>query len=190
MQKLTYIILVSALVCNTAYAKSVSSQPSEGQIKKEFFEDCLASSNDKYELYAKCIGKFTGACTANPETYEHVMEDISVGPPARNCTERESIWWQELFQKNVKELDKNVHLYLKDKRILLALEKNFIALKKRSFQECHYETVRWGFRDGGDLVNIAGLDFGFRCNRNVNAENAVTVYLWNKHLKRMVNIND
>lgn len=169
-------------------ANAAEKELSEAQIKKEFIDNCLASSDDKYDLYKHCIGKFTDACVDNPDKYEHVLEDISVGPYARNCTERESIWWSEIFKKNAEELKQNIRSYLKDKKIEHGLKTTLTVLSKRSPQECHYETVRWGFRDGSDLVNIAGLDMGFRCSRDINAEAAITIYLWNNQLKAVENI--
>lgn len=140
-------------------------------------KECLAKSRDKYTLYKDCIGKVTEACITNYDAHEQDLADISVGPPRRNCVERESVWWNELFKEYASKLRNKTAQATQDKRIIDALNTNLSTLNKRPLNECGYETVRWGYREG-ELVQIAGLDDEFRCIRDINAENAITIYLW------------
>lgn len=146
------------------------------QVKE--MKECLATSRDKYALYKDCIGKVTEACIADYDAYEQALTHISVGPPRRNCVERESIWWNDLFKEYSTKLIAKANQATQDKRIIDALNSDISKLDKRPLNECNYETVRYGYRDESDLVQIAGLDDRFRCIRDITAENAITVYLW------------
>ncbi|PZP83933.1 MAG: hypothetical protein DI582_10040 [Azospirillum brasilense] len=138
-------------------------------------DDCLASSNDKYKLYETCIGKFTKACVVDSSAYAHVMKDISVGSTSRNCMEREAMWWDELFKEYSQELTQRTD----DQRIQDALKTTLASMGQRAVQECDYVTTRWGYREA-ERVQLQGLEDQFRCMRDISAENAITVYLWDE----------
>lgn len=146
-------------------------------VRKQFLDDCLASANDKYILYQTCIGKFTDACITDASAYEDVLADIAVGSHSRNCMERESIWWDDLYKEQAKILTDRTAQRTEDKRIHDALKTTLAALEKKGVQECAYVTTRWGYRSA-DLVQLQGLEDQFRCVRDISAENAITVYLW------------
>jgi hypothetical protein len=198
MRRLLHGILVSVCI-SMVVAGAVHAEPAqltEKEIRAQFFKGCIDSARDeneyynKYNAYKACIGKLTRACWENPETFEDALKDISVGPISRGCVEKESIEWANLFKSASQDLKENARLHLKDKRIVSALHETIAELEKRALRECDYVTVRWGYRDGSDLVNIAGLDDGFKCSRDMDAEAAITVYLWNKQLKAQEDIND
>lgn len=173
--RIAHAFVLSALLLSASFSAHASEVIDVKEMK-----ECLATSRDKYTLYKDCIGKVTEACITNYNAYENALTDISVGPPRRNCVERESIWWDELFTEYASKLQNKTAQATQDKRIIDALSFNLSTLDKRPLNECGYETVRWGYRDESDLVQIAGLDDQFRCIRNINAENAITVYLWSK----------
>lgn len=172
-----------------ASAKAATNVDTE--FTKASIENCLQSSNKKYELYESCIGMFEKACIAHPNIYANKVKDITVGPHARACTEQESIWWSELFKDNSQKLQKNTQRHFNDERIARALESTITALGERTVRECGYMTTRWGYRNPDSdepLVNIQGLDDQFKCARDLEAENAITVYLWNKQLQARAGI--
>ena len=171
--RITYAFILSTLLLSTSFSAHAADMIGVKEMK-----ECLATSRDKYTLYKDCIGKVTEACITNYDAYEEALTDISVGPPRRNCVERESIWWNELFKEYASKLQNRTTHATQDKRIINALNSDLSTLDKKPLNECGYETVRWGYRDNGDLVQIAGLDDEFRCIRDINAENAITVYLW------------
>jgi len=181
-KKILFLIMVigamSACFSGSAYAASNEKKsPSKGEIERNFFEGCLSSANsfDKYNLYKKCIGKFTNECTNNLEKYEDWLEDITVGPPNRDCIEMESQWWSKLFDKHAKEFRHKMHTIRTEKQIIDASEATLAGLKKRLRNECGYDSVSYG--EEGRLQNI---DESFICGRNIEAEIAINVYIMNK----------
>jgi hypothetical protein len=146
-------------------------------VRKQFLDYCLASADDKYTLYQTCIGKFTKACISDVSAYDNALADIAVGSHSRNCMERESIWWDELYKEQAKKLTKQTAQRTDDKRIRDALQTTLGSLQKKGAQECAYVTTRWGYRSA-DLVQLQGIEDQFRCVRDISAENAITVYLW------------
>lgn len=170
--------IVIALLFSMLCGLSVSASAAD-KINKQTLVDCLASSHNKYTLYHACIGKFVSACAANYDVYADELKDISVGPPIRNCMERESIWWNELFKHYSQELIQASRQRTTDAGIQETLAATLSDMKKRTDRECGYVSVRWGYRQGGQL-QIQGLDDQFKCMRDISAENAITVYLWNE----------
>ncbi|PZP83641.1 MAG: hypothetical protein DI582_10615 [Azospirillum brasilense] len=148
-------------------------------VTKQSMMACLAASHDKYTLYQTCIGQFTDACAADYDAYTEALRDISVGPPTRNCIERESIWWGEIFKQYSQALTQATQQRTSDARVQKALVATLSDMDKRALRECGYVTTRWGYRQG-DLVQIQGLDDQFQCISDINAENAITVYLWSR----------
>jgi len=175
-------VLLVLFIAAQAHAGGQTTEP-----PKEFFEDCLNSSNNKYELYNRCIGKFTNACIENPEKYESIVADLEVGTYSRNCIERESLWWTQVYKSQSKQLQKNAKSYLNDKRILNAVHSTLSALDTRHLKECRYVTTRWGYR-GDDLVQVQGINDQFSCIRDIEAENAINAWRWNNHLIKWKNI--
>lgn len=179
-----FVLLLSGIPL-ASKAEQEATAKAEAKIKKEFIEDCLATSNKKYELYRSCIGKFTKACIANPDAYENLRQEFSTGV-LHECTEVESKWWQEVYIANAEELKKNTQHYLEEKRISDALNAS-LSMLRMSGGGCDYSFVRNGFRDGpgdsGELPYPIGFEDNFRCIATTMGENAITVYLWNREFK-------
>ncbi len=180
-KKILFLIMVigamSACFSGSAYAASNEKKsPSKGEIERKFFEGCLSSANsfDKYNLYKKCIGKFSSECVNNFGKYEDWIKDVGMGSGTLDCMEVESQLWSKLFDKQAKELRHKVYSKEKDKEITDALEDTLAALKKRpNNYECNYDSIsrkEW---------NPARLYAGFSCILDITAESAIAVYILN-----------
>ena len=181
ISKLTTVITMFLLCSNACYGQDEdAATAAEQKIKKQFIEDCLSTSDDKYELYRNCIGKFANACTENSQVYADVMTDIGMGGVVPDCFEREEIWWHELFKQYADQLLQKVNLQ-NDKEITETLETTIKTLDQRSVYECAYVSVRWGKSDVSPVrENVYDQ---FKCINSSNAEAAIMLYLWNKQLK-------
>ena len=187
MKKILSLFLVMVIVAmnlsyNFANAADEEKSPSAKEIQRKFFEGCLSSRDSKYkysigykyDLYMKCIGKFSNECGNNIEKYADWLKDIDMGSDTLNCIELESQWWEKLLDKQTKELRRKVQPK-NDKEITEALEDTLAALKNRTKNnECNYGAVsekEW------NPTSLYGL---FSCTRDILAESVITAYILNK----------
>ena len=204
-------LVFACCVCmfSDANASRIPLDEKEEKIKKELFENCLASSTNKYDLYKKCIGNFSRICIENPEDY---VAGMAFSTSAENCAVAESVIWQHLFDELADKLRSNAKkrfTYIKLARRQLEKERDaghaLPALTNEERQKliepdatdkaaakALNNTLRRLF-DGPDasckpsVVNwqmsryYSNVDL--ECLRDTSAEATITVYLWNKELE-------
>ncbi len=152
------------------------------KVKKELMYDCLETSPDKYELYHKCIGKVFSACDSNFDAYEPLHRDIMVGNVEMTCNELESNLWSEIGEEAASNLTDRLTRVLADpqqesvgKDLLKSLKDDLMGLNNRFGSSCGYVS---SLHPGG----TQNMYNAFYCNRDISAENAITIYMWNKQL--------
>ncbi|MEQ1788864.1 MAG: hypothetical protein ABL857_00320 [Rickettsiales bacterium] len=166
---------------NSILAQELEQKANAEQLKKAFFEDCLETSKDKYELYKNCIGKFTKECIAHPEKYEDKLKGLAFANSYQNCALLEHNLWNEIFEKYSNDLQQKANDKLIGKR-KRELRTSLSSMSGRSIPVCNSMFTNWEEKSQGQKDNE------LECFRDVIAENAIMVYLWDNEFKIWENI--
>ncbi len=171
------IILVLSLPSSSHALNDVASEK-EDQVRKQFTEDCLSTSNDKYELYHNCIGKFTQACITHPEFYQEIIDEYKLAfstiPP--NCALAEKNWWLKLYEDYSDDLLIKARDKLSKNR-QNELEEYLVTIKNDISPLCDPLFTDWAETKHENAYNV------MKCLRDAQAEDVINVYLLNKNPK-------